>query len=92
MRSRFPQAPAPSNRSAESPLRLDGAVSQHTEVAPFIGLGVGREGVALACASRPDGLDATTGDLIRITVTGRQPAQSPCKWGSPVEASRISRP
>jgi hypothetical protein len=40
----------------------------------------------------PAELVAGTGDLIRVTLTGRHPALSDCKWGTPVEASSITLP
>ncbi len=70
------------------PLLVATAEGEHLEVTLPDGYSRG----VPAGVTGPSGLMAGTGDLIRIAVTSRQPAQSPCKWGTPVEASRISRP
>lgn len=77
------------------PLLVTTSDGQHLEVTLPDGYQLRVRSGALdreAGVTGPGGLVAGTGDLIRITLTDRQPAQSPCKWGYPVEASRISRP
>ena len=40
----------------------------------------------------PDGPIARTGESVRVTVGDGSPAPSACRWGTPIEASRIDRP